>query len=144
MHGLSFQFLVLSMSNQPSFNWLEVWKYWSLASQHTCRRLYGMHARSNNIVQLKISIHRLKNLHKSSRHADNEKKSKEKVSMNWMHYGSNMFFSQMNELRWEHGLSFHSPVWSMSIQSRVKASVVSFWRLGSRGYQFVKRALAFE
>lgn len=91
----------------------------------------------------KESKHLLKDLHKSSMHVDSEKKSKEKVSMNWMHYGSNMFFSQMNEVRWEHGLSFHCPVLSMSIQSRLLANV-SLSRLGSPGYQFVMLTLAFE
>lgn len=51
-----------------------------------------------------------------------------------------MLFSQMNDLKEEHGLSFHFPFLSISIQSRVKSSI----SLGSPGYQFVKRAIAFE
>lgn len=121
---------------------IEVWKYYSVVSSHNCRSMTCMYIQST-FYHKKESKHLLKDLHKSSMHVDSEKKSKEKVSMNWMHYGSNMFFSQMNEVRWEHGLSFHCPVLSMSIQSRLLANV-SLSRLGSPGYQFVMLTLAFE
>lgn len=70
---------------------IEVWKYYSVVSSHNCRSMTCMYIQST-FYHKKESKHLLKDLHKSSMHVDSEKKSKEKVSMNWMHYGSNMFF----------------------------------------------------
>lgn len=70
-----------------TFKLIKVWKHLSLVSSHTCRRVYYMHAQPNNILQQKNKQTPTERPAWKFKACPRLKKnSKEKVSMNWMHY----------------------------------------------------------